>query len=76
MEAPYHSIELLFDQLGLDSSEEAIESFINKNKSLPGHLELYKADFWTNSQASFLKEMKDEDSDWSAVVDLLDTMLR
>ena len=76
METPYHSIESLFDQLGLDSSEEAIEVFVNKNKSLPAQLELYKADFWTNSQASFLKEVKDEDSDWSAVVDLLDTMLR
>lgn len=76
MEAPYHSIETLFDQLGLDSSEEAIERFINKNNSLPGHLELYKANFWTNSQADFLKQMKDDDSDWSAVVDLLDTMLR
>lgn len=76
MEKPYHSFESLFDQLGLDSSAEAIESFINKNKSLPGHIELYKADFWTSSQSSFLKEMRDEDSDWSAVVDLLDTMLR
>ena len=76
METPSHSIASLFDQLGLDSSEEAIDDFIIKNKSLPGNLELYKADFWTNSQASFLKEMKDEDSDWSAVVDLLDTMLR
>ena len=76
METPSHSIASLFDQLGHDSSEEAIDDFINKNKSLPGYLELYKAAFWTNSQASFLKEMKDEDSDWSAVVDLLDTMLR
>lgn len=76
MEAPYHSIESLFDQLGLGSSEEEIEGFINKNNSLPGHLELYKANFWTNSQADFLKQMKDDDSDWSTVVDLLDTMLR
>ena len=76
METPYHSIESLFDQLGLESSEEAIESFINKNKSLPDYTELYKADFWTDSQASFLKEVIDEDSDWSAVVDLLNTMLR
>ncbi len=76
MEPPYHSIESLFNQLGLDSSEQAIESFINKHKSLPGHVELSKADFWTNSQATFLKEMIDEDSDWSTIVDLLDSMLR
>lgn len=76
MESPTHSIASLFDQLGLDSSEEAIEDFINKNKVLPDHLELYKADFWTNEQSSFLKEKKEEDADWSAVIDLLDTMLR
>ncbi len=76
METPFHSIVSLFDQLGLDSSEEAIEAFISKHKPLPGHIELYEADFWTRSQASFLKEMKDKDSDWCAVVDLLDTALR
>lgn len=76
METQSHSIAALFDQLGLDSSEEAIDHFVDKNKSISSHLELHEAEFWTSSQASFLKEMKDEDSDWSAVVDLLDTMLR
>mgnify|MGYP001818605740 FL=1 len=76
MESPSHSIASLFDQLGLDSSEEAIDDFVNKHKTLPAHQELYEADFWTKAQSSFLKEMKDEDADWSAVIDLLDTMLR
>ena len=76
METPIHSLGSLFDQLGLDSTDEAIEAFINRNKPLPGHVELYQADFWNPSQASFLKQVKDEDADWAEIVDQLDAMLR
>lgn len=76
METPIHSIVSLFDQLGLDSTDEAIEDFINRNRPLPGNVELYKADFWKSSQASFLKQMIDEDADWAEIVDQLDAMLR
>ena len=70
------SIVSLFDQLGLDSTDEAIEDFINRNGSLPGNVKLYKADFWNTSHASFLKQMKEEDADWAEIVDQLDAMLR
>ncbi len=76
MEATYHSIGSLFDQLGLNSSEQAIEEFINKNRPLPGSIELHHADFWNASQASFLKQVIDEDADWVEIVDHLDAMLR
>ena len=76
METPIHSIASLFGQLGLDSTSEAIDAFIDKNGPLPGSVELYKADFWNTSQASFLKQMKDEDADWVGIVDQLDVMLR
>ena len=76
METPIHSIASLFDQLGLDRSNEAMDAFINKNGSLPSGVELYKADFWSTSQANFLKQMKDEDADWAEIVDQLDVMLR
>ena len=76
MEAPIHSIVSLFDQLGLDSREEDINAFIEKNGSLPGDIELHKAPFWNASQASFLKQVLDEDADWVEIVDQLDTMLR
>ena len=71
-----HSIVSLFNQLGLDSTGDAINDFINRNGRLPGSVELYKADFWNSSQASFLKQMKDEDADWVGIVDQLDVMLR
>ena len=76
METPIHSIVSLFDQLGLDSTDEAIDNFINRNRSLPGNIELHKADFWKSSQASFLKQVIDEDADWAEIVDQLDAMLR
>jgi len=76
MEIPIHSMASLFEQLGLDSTVEAIEAFINTNGPLPGSVELYKADFWNASQASFLKQMKDADADWAEIVDQLDVMLR
>ncbi|PCI07664.1 MAG: hypothetical protein COB77_04160 [Gammaproteobacteria bacterium] len=76
MESPTHNLDSLFSQLGLDSSDEAIDDFINKNKSLPGNVKLHKADFWNSSQASFLKQAKDEDADWAEIVDQLDALLR
>ena len=76
MELHNHSLEKLFEQLGLDSTDEAIQDFINQNSPLPGHVELHKASFWTPSQASFLLQSKDDDSDWAEIVDQLNTMLR
>ena len=76
METPIHSLASLFDQLGLSSSDQAIEDFTNRNKPLPGNVDLYNADFWSSSQADFLKQAKDEDADWAEIVDQLNAMLR
>ncbi|HEY9051303.1 MAG TPA: DUF2789 domain-containing protein [Gammaproteobacteria bacterium] len=76
MEPPVHSLTSLFNQLGLDSSEQGIDKFINNNKPLPGSLELHNAKFWNSSQASFLKQVKEEDADWVEIVDQFDAMLR
>jgi hypothetical protein len=37
---------------------------------------LPQADFWSASQASFLREAVADDSDWCEVVDELDRLLR
>jgi len=76
VETPIHSIVSLFDQLGLDSTDQAIDAFIATNSPVPAAVELSKAAFWSTSQASFLKQMKDEDADWAEIVDQLDAMLR
>ena len=72
MESPIHSLASLFDQLGLDSTDQAIETFIDEHRPLQGNIELHQADFWSASQASFLKQEKDEDADWAEIVDQLD----
>lgn len=76
METPFHSMVTLFDQLGLDSGGEAIDNFISKHNPLPANVELYDADFWNTSQASFLQQVKEDDADWAEIVDQLDAMLR
>lgn len=76
MEKQNHSLASLFEQLGLESTDQAIQDFINRNAPLPGNVELYKAEFWNSSQASFLQQSKDDDADWAEIVDQLDTMLR
>lgn len=76
MEVFNHSLTSLFDQLGLGSTDQEIESFVKKHSPLPGDIELYNADFWSSSQASFIRQAKDEDADWAEMVDQLDVMLR
>jgi hypothetical protein len=69
MDSPTHDLEGLFDQLGLDSSESAIDDFIASHSPLPDDRKLIDADFWTPQQAAFLKEQLREDADWARVVD-------
>lgn len=76
MQTPIHSIVSLFDQLGLTSTEEGINNFIQKNGPLPGDKELHMAAFWSTSQASFLKQVLDEDADWVDIANQLGVMLR
>ena len=71
-----HSLKCLFEQLGLDGSDQAIQEFINKNAPLPANIELHNASFWSSSQSSFLVQSKDDDADWAEIVDQLDSMLR
>lgn len=76
MYGPIHTINSLFKQLGLDSSDQAIEDFIAKHSPLAPKIKLYEASFWNQSQQTFLKQMKEEDADWAEIVDQFDAMLR
>jgi len=75
MDTSSHTISCLFRQLGLPSSETAIENFV-QNNHLPREIPLDHAACWSAGQAQFIRESLDEDSDWSEVVDQLDAMLR
>lgn len=75
MEYQFHSFEALFEQLGLDSSPAQIRLFIETHAPLPHDLALHDAPFWTSSQASFLRDAVQDDSDWAEVVDGLNAAL-
>ena len=71
-----HNLTSLFDQLGLPSTEEDIESFIHAHRPLDATIPLSKAPFWTSGQAQFLGEQIKNDADWAVVIDKFDTSLR
>jgi hypothetical protein len=75
MDNSYHSLSQLFDQLGLDSDSNSIEQFISQHR-LQNDLALSKASFWTQAQASFLRESYQQDADWVEVIDQLNQRLR
>ena len=66
--------ELLFQQLGLDSSPEAIEQFIQTHQ-LTLEVPMHQADFWTQSQRDFLISHWKKDDDWAMVIDQLNEQL-
>lgn len=71
----HFEISTLFAQLGLDTDKESINQFI-QNHHISGSIRLDEAPFWTSSQAAFLREAIEDDSDWAEVVDHLDSKLR
>ena len=76
MQPSFHPMKELFEQLGLDSSEAAIEAFIDRNRPIPGGVPLAEADCWNDSQRLFLEEALAEDADWVEAVDHLDARMR
>lgn len=76
MEPPVHSMNGLFDQLGLPSDGAAIEGFIEAHSPLASDIDLADAPFWTPAQSAFLREEIAEDADWAEVVDELNARLR
>lgn len=71
MDTDIHTLADLFRQLGLADDKAAIESFIQKHRPLPGDVALADAPFWSESQAQFLREEKDDDADWAELIDAL-----
>ncbi len=75
MDMPPHNITTLFQQLGLPSDDSEIDSFCDQH-NLDRGTRLVDAEFWTVSQAAFLAESLEDDSDWAEIVDQLDVRLR
>ncbi|MDB5849758.1 MAG: hypothetical protein JWP29_3510 [Rhodoferax sp.] len=75
MDTSTHTFADLFDQLGLPSSEADIQAFVASHR-LPESVKLSEADFWSPTQAQFLREQLLVDADWAEVVDQLNVSLR
>ncbi|MDQ8936932.1 DUF2789 family protein [Acinetobacter rudis] len=64
----------LFEQLGLDASQEAIALFIEQHQ-LAAHVDILQAEFWSISQRAFLEEKMGSDGEWTTVIDQLNESL-
>ncbi|MFZ3075675.1 MAG: DUF2789 family protein [Psychrobacter glacincola] len=71
---PEYSMNELFAQLGLDSSDEAIDLFIEKHQ-LAKNEELIKSDVWNDSQRMFLQEEWTQDAAWVETIDELNVRM-
>lgn len=69
-----YTMNELFAQLGLESSDEAIEQFIAQNQ-LDEETNLKNAPFWSDSQRSFIQEEWKKDAVWALVLDELNARL-
>lgn len=64
----------LFEQLGLDSSDDAIADFIQKHP-LDAKTYISAAPFWSDSQRALIAEKLASDDNWAIVVDQLNEAL-
>ncbi|MBQ0714006.1 DUF2789 family protein [Paraperlucidibaca wandonensis] len=76
MHHAHHHMSELFKQLGLPNTDAQIQEFLSAHRPLPAKRIIADAEFWTDSQASFLREALAQDSDWSVIVDQLSQALR
>tara|TARA_R110002020_G_scaffold135917_1_gene303381 strand:+ start:61 stop:300 length:240 start_codon:yes stop_codon:yes gene_type:complete len=71
---PEYSMNELFAQLGLDSSDEAIDNFIAENQ-LASEEKLTESSIWTDNQRMFLQEEWQKDAAWVETIDELNVRL-
>ncbi|AXR06948.1 DUF2789 family protein [Salinimonas sediminis] len=65
----------LFEQLGLDSSDEAIEAFIDKHRGMNDSRHIEDAPFWSEGQKAFLAQAMQADAEWVVIIDELNVRL-
>jgi hypothetical protein len=74
MQTATYTMSALFEQLGLESSDAAIDAFIQQHQL--SHNTLLKcASFWSKAQRQFIDESWHEDSDWCELIDQLNRFL-
>ena len=68
------NINMLFEQMGMDGDDAAVEKFIQENQ-LAQSVQLSDAPFWSDNQRKFLKEEYHADAGWIEIIDELNTRL-
>ena len=68
------NINMLFEQMGMDGDDAAVEQFIQENQ-LAQSVQLSDAPFWNDSQRKFLKDEYHADAGWIEIIDELNTLL-
>lgn len=76
MDTSAHTMNTLFEQLGLASTDAQVDQFINTHKLFSDQVKLEDATFWNKGQADFLRDAISNDSDWAEIVDELNSRLR
>lgn len=64
----------LFEQLGLDATEQAIDHFIATHQ-LDANILIAHASYWSDAQRQLLEEKIKSDGEWAIVVDQLNESL-
>ena len=75
MERALHTMANLFAQLGKANDTMSISRFIETHRAMSGEVQLHEAEFWNQSQASFLKTAITDDADWAGVAENLNSEL-
>lgn len=68
------SLNSLFEQMGLDGSDTAIDQFVMEHQLNP-EIKLVDAPFWNDNQRRFLKEEFTMDAGWIEIIDDLNVRL-
>lgn len=76
MDTSPHNLSTLFEQLGLPADASSIQTFIHRHRPLDPKTSLPQASWWIPTQAEFLRQAIEQDSDWAEQVDELDALLR
>lgn len=66
----------LFVQLGLPNDQQQMDAFVSQHNGLSQSTRIEDAEFWTPSQATFLRTSLLEDAEWAELIDQLSAMLR
>lgn len=71
---PDYTINDLFAQLGLESSDEAIDKFVEEHQLAKGE-KLTESSVWNDSQRMFLQEEWEKDAAWVEIIDDLNVRM-